>query len=71
MKHETHSLFGRRIAGLSLSPARGCPPPLHAPPTPTMFTSMHVSKTLALRPEGPSYDAHVEGEKERQKNVTR
>ena len=46
-------------------------PPLSTPPRSTMFTSMHVSKTLALRPEGPSYDAHVEGEKERQKNVTR
>lgn len=36
-----------------------------------MFTSMHVSKTLARRPDGPSYDAHVEGEKEGQKNVSR
>ena len=57
------TLFGRRIGRLS--------PLCTPPPTPTMFTSMHVSKTLALRPEGPSYDAHVEGEKERQKNVTR
>jgi hypothetical protein len=36
-----------------------------------MFTTLHVSQTLALRPEGPSYDAHLEGEKVEQKHVTR
>jgi hypothetical protein len=36
-----------------------------------MFTSMHVSKTLALRPEGPIHDVNLEGEKTEQRAVMR
>ena len=36
-----------------------------------MFTSMHVSRTLALRPDGPTHDARIEGDKAEQAPVQR
>jgi len=36
-----------------------------------MFTASHVSRTLALRPDGPTHDANLEGEKEVEKAVPR
>ena len=36
-----------------------------------MFTSSNVNRTLALRPDGPTHDANLEGEKETEKAVPR
>jgi hypothetical protein len=36
-----------------------------------MFTASHLSRTLALRPDGPTHDANIEGDKEVEKAVPR